>query len=103
LGAHFLRSGSLVFAVLIAASPLLLLIRRTWATRTLQVILLVGAAEWMRTLVSIASARQAAGMPWMRMAAILGTVALVTLISALLLSSRRFRERVEKTEAVAGA
>ncbi|MCK6682615.1 MAG: hypothetical protein L6R30_09385 [Thermoanaerobaculia bacterium] len=94
LGAHFLRGGNVLIAVAIAASPLLLLARRQWALWTVQAILALGALEWIRTLASIAAVRQAQGMPWLRMAVILGVVAAVTLASAFLLSARKVRERV---------
>jgi hypothetical protein len=48
--------------------PLLLLalaaVAKPWAARTLQAALFVGAAEWLRTMASFVSARQAEGRPW---------------------------------------
>jgi hypothetical protein len=93
LGAHFLRSGNLILVVLSAALPLLLLIPRLWALRTVQVVMVIGALEWVRTLATIAKIRMAYGEPATRMALILGFVALFTLASALLLRGRRVSER----------
>lgn len=86
LGAHFLRAGHpwLVLALLLA--PLLLLVRRTWAIRCLQVVLLLGALEWLRTLVALASVRLQAGEPVLRMGLILSVVAAVAVLSAIGLS-----------------
>ena len=50
LGAHFLRTGHTAIAVACAALPPLLLLRGTWVPRQFQVLLLVDALEWLRTL-----------------------------------------------------
>lgn len=90
LGAHASRSGlALPVALAIAALPLLLLIRKSWVPRLLQAALLVGAAEWVRAIVGHVAVRRAHGMPYQRMAIILGAVALVTALSALALRNWR--------------
>jgi uncharacterized membrane protein HdeD (DUF308 family) len=58
-------------------------IKRPWAARTVQVFLFLGGLEWIRTTVVIASERSEAGEPWVRMAVILGAVAVFTAVSAL--------------------
>jgi len=85
LAAHFFRNGELLLVLICCASPGLMIFRRRWATRLLQIILLLGAIEWVRTAMSIATVRREEGMPWMRMAVILGSVAAWTLISGMLL------------------
>lgn len=88
LGAHFLRSGNLV---LLAAATLLipaLAIRRPWAARLVQAGLAFGAIEWLRTAMILAAERMHAGVPYERMLMILGTVALMALVSALLFQTR---------------
>jgi hypothetical protein len=96
LGAHFLRSGHTVIAAACAALPLLLLLRRAWVPRLVQVLLLLAALEWLRTLYLLAAMRIAWGEPWGRMALILGGVALLTALSALVFRNRaltaRYRE-----------
>ena len=87
--AHFLRAGWYPLILPGLAFPLLLLFRKTWATRIVQVLLVLAAAEWIRTLVMIAGQRRANGEPWTRMAIILGFVALVTAASALVLKVER--------------
>ena len=87
LGAHVLRQGWLVAAVLIAASPLLLLLDGRWPTRVLQALLGLGALEWVRATVVLAGLRLAAGAPYLRLVAILGTVAILTAVSAALLQA----------------
>lgn len=91
LGAHFYRGGELFLAIAVAAAPLILLIRRPGAVASLQVALFVGAAEWVRTALEIASFRAAMGAPSTRMFVILGAVAVFTALSAWPL--RNFRTR----------
>ena len=97
LAAHFMRRAQspAVFACL--ALLALLWVRRPWATRTLQAVLLLGAAVWVRTLIGFVSARRAAGEPWERMALILGIVAAVSLLAALAFELPALRRRDGRT------
>jgi hypothetical protein len=92
LAAHFFRAGSVGLVLVCVGLWVLLFIRRRWAMRVLQVGLLLGALEWGRTLVLLVMHRRAAGLPSLRLAVILGTVALFTGGCALLLSPRPSRE-----------
>jgi hypothetical protein len=83
LAAHFFRGGHLVLMYVCFAAPLLLLVRRTWATRTLQILLVIGALEWVRTTLQIQAIRIDEGRDWQRMAVILYSVAGFTLASSL--------------------
>lgn len=83
LGAHFFRTGSLLFVLIALAIPVILLIHRLWVARLVQIVLIAGGVEWVRTLVRLASERQAIGEPWSRLAIILGGVAILTACSAL--------------------
>jgi hypothetical protein len=87
LGAHFFRSGLLPLTALCVALTGLLVVRRPVAARVLQVVLAIGAVEWLRTAWSLASARQAAGLPYGRLLVILAAVACITFVAALLLWS----------------
>ena len=58
-----------------------------------QAVLVVAALEWGRTLVVLAGERQEAGEPWVRLAVILGAVALFTLGSALMFRLPALRQR----------
>jgi hypothetical protein len=83
LGAHFFRAGNLLLVAVCLALLALVAVRRAWAARALQVALVIGAAEWARTLYALASERAAAGEPYMRLCVILGCVGAVALLSAL--------------------
>jgi len=102
LGAHFFRAGNLfmIFAVLCLLG--LLAVRRVWAARIVQVALVLGAIEWVRTLVSLAGQRSRAGEPVVRLILILGSVALVTGLAALMFSAGPLREKYRQWTPVRG-
>jgi len=91
IAAHFYRAGQLLIVVFLLCAPLLLLVRKTWVPVFMQLVLLLAAAEWLRTLVHIAQLRMQIGETWVRMAAILGAVALFTAASGLVFRSRALR------------
>lgn len=91
LAAHFSRGGSPALTAIALGFPFLLFVRRPWAARVVQAVLVVGALEWVRTAVRLAGARAAMDRPWLRLAVILGTVAAFTLTSALVFRSPRLR------------
>ncbi len=97
LGAHFLRSGNLVLVALALVLVGLLGVRRRWAARLVQVALVLGALEWARTLVVLVAWRSEAGRPVTRLAVILGSVTLLTVLSALVFRTERLR-RVYKLD-----
>jgi len=96
LAAHFLRRGMWAGVLASLALVALLAVPRTWARRAVQAGLVLGAAEWARTLAGVAAERRAAGEPWVRMAVILGAVIAVTLAGAIALEARRLRRRFER-------
>ncbi len=93
LGAHFLRVGDGVGVAASLALLALLAVPRRWAARATQAALLLGAAEWLRTLIRLVAERREEQAPYVRMAIILGAVAALTAVSALAFDSRRLRER----------
>jgi len=93
LAAHFSRHDVPVLSWLCLALLLLLFVRRRWAQRVLQLALVAGALEWIRTTVALTGQRIDANEPWLRMAVILVVVTLVTAGSALLFETRRLRQR----------
>ena len=82
IAAHFLRGGLYPLVTIAIIFPWLLLARRLWVTRMVQLLLILAAAEWIHTLLAIGVHRHAAGQPWIRMAIIIGGVALFTMGSA---------------------
>jgi hypothetical protein len=84
LGAHFLRYGSFVGVFAALSVVALLFLRRPWVARVMQVVLVLGTLEWLRTMYELAHIRSLHGQPYGRMLVILGIVAVVSLCSALL-------------------
>jgi hypothetical protein len=91
LGASFLRAGNELMLAACAGVVLLLAVPRPWAARLAQLALALAAVRWLWLTWVIGSTRAAIGVPWGRMALILGTVALVTLLAALVFESHRLR------------
>ncbi len=87
LAAHFSRAGEAALAGAVLGLPLLLVLRRRWVVRVLELVLALGALEWVRTMLRLVDLRRAHGLPYLRLVAILGVVAAVTLASALLVES----------------
>ena len=92
LGAHFLRYGNSIGVVAALLLIALLFIRRSWVARLMQVVLVLGALEWLRTMYEIAQIRALHGQPYGRMLVILGIVAAVALCSALLFQSATLKK-----------
>jgi hypothetical protein len=85
LSAHFFRQGDVLISVGCIVSPLLLVIRKTWAVRGLQILLLAGFFVWVDAGLTMYGERVARGIPWVRMVLIMSGVALFSVVSALLL------------------
>jgi hypothetical protein len=93
LAAHFFRAGNTVgLAICLLLLPLLL-VKRPFSARTIQVALLLGAAEWVRAATMLVQERIAAGTPYLRLASIRAAVAIFTLLAALAFRSRRMVAR----------
>jgi hypothetical protein len=92
LGAHFLRNGSPIGVFAALSLIALLFLRRPWVARVMQVVLVLGTLEWLRTMYELGHMRALQGQPYGRMLVILGIVAAVTLCSALLFQSRTLRK-----------
>lgn len=93
LAAHFYRTD---LGVGVAASIALIgiaLVRQPWAPRVVQAGLVLGALEWLRTMATFAAIRISLGQPYVRMVVILGAVALVTALAALVFERRAMRRR----------
>jgi hypothetical protein len=82
LGAHFFRAGLIPVVIFVLMCPFLLLFRRAWAARFVQIVLVLGTLEWFKTLFILMSERHAGGQPWIRLAIIIGLVAVFTGCSA---------------------
>ena len=93
MAAHLFRGQHDALVMLALLLPLLLLIPRRWVVRAIQLGLVISAAEWVRTAARLMQERTASGQPYLRMALILGAVALFTGGSALIFQLRAMRRR----------
>lgn len=91
LGASFLRAGDTMLVAACGLLLLLLFVPRPWAARIAQLALALAALRWLWLTWMLAGARAAAGVPYARMVAILGAVALLTLLAALVFRAARLR------------
>ena len=82
LMAHFLREGNM-FALGVTLGILIVaFVPRQWSARVVQVVLVLGALEWVRTIFEMMEKYREDGRDPGRMIKILGTVAAVTAASA---------------------
>ena len=93
LAAHFYRSGQVVLSAVCVAMLFFLFFRKSWVPRLFQVLLVLGALEWLRSLYYLAAMRIAWDQPWTRLAIILSAVALFTALSGLVFNSKALRAR----------
>jgi len=93
LGAHFLRAGNMVLVLICITVPFAFFFRRRHSLVLLQVCAYGAAAIWLYTAWQLVQVRQSLGQSWTLAAAIIGAVALHSLLAGLLLNSRVMRER----------
>jgi len=93
LSAHFSRAGFPFISVIFLVLPLLLLIKLSWVARLIQIVLIFGSVEWIRSLVYYVNQRQELGEPYIRLVLILGIVAILTGLSALVFRNKALKER----------
>ena len=91
LGAHFLRYGDTILVVCTVVLIALLFVRQPWVARLMQLVLVFGALEWVRTAYELARMRAALGEPYGRMVFILASVTAVTACSALVFQSKALK------------
>jgi len=92
LAAHFFRSEYQLAALVSALAIILVFVRRPWAARAIQVCLVLGSIEWLRTAISLILSRNRMGEPFLRLAIILLGVALFTALSSLVFRTGKLRD-----------
>ncbi|HXW10245.1 MAG TPA: hypothetical protein VD737_06500 [Steroidobacteraceae bacterium] len=93
LAAHFFHARAGVVAAVCILLITLLFVPRAWAGRVVQVVLAVGAIEWVLTAYALAQVRMQHGDPYLRLVIILGSVALLTAVAAALFQHPALRAR----------
>jgi hypothetical protein len=92
LSAHFYRAEIYPLLLICIVFPFLLFLKRSWIARLIQLMLVLGSLEWIRTLYFLVEERKVTGEPWTRLVIILGGVALSTALSALIFQIRSMKE-----------
>ncbi len=93
MSAHFLRDQNYPLVLISLLIPFLLLIKKRWVLYVIQTLAVAGTGVWINTIVVIAQYRIHESTPWVRMAVILGAVALFTLCSGLLLNLKKVKDK----------
>jgi NAD-dependent dihydropyrimidine dehydrogenase PreA subunit len=96
LAAHFSRVQNNWFAVACLAFPFILLSKKEWVMRIFQVFLLFGGFIWIERTISLVRERQQDGQSWVRLAVILGVVALFTILSAAVFNNKKIQTIFKK-------
>jgi len=89
LAAHFFRGENQLAALVSILMIILVFVRRPWAARTIQVCLVLGSIEWLRSTISLVHYRIETGQPFLRLAIILGGVALFTALASLVFQTSK--------------
>jgi hypothetical protein len=79
--------------IVCVAAPLILLVRKPWVLTVGPCLLTVAGAIWTYILIDLVQVRMALGTPWLRLAVILSSVAILTFASAFIFRTRRFKKR----------
>ena len=101
LGAHFYRASDYGMVLCTVGMLALFCSCTAWKRWAVALFLLWGMLEWSASACSLAQVRMTMGMPWMRGALILSTVAIVTGLTGLMLVRQARRLALERGEAYA--
>ena len=93
MAAHLRRANMLVLQYVILAIPFLLFWKNKIAARTIQILLMIYGYEWIRTITYYARIRTEKGEDWLRLAIILGVVALLNFATVLVFRTKSMKER----------
>ncbi|MBE9519093.1 MAG: hypothetical protein IMY68_11010 [Bacteroidetes bacterium] len=93
LAAHFSRANMPPAVVVSLIIPFLLLIRKPWIAKSIQILLLLGALEWIRSMFGYIQVRKEIGEDWGRLAIILVTVAVLTACAGLVFRGKSLKKR----------
>ncbi len=92
LSAHFSRIDLLFLSILCLFLPLILFIKKSWIVKLVQILLILGSIEWVRSIFKYVIERQSIGEPYFRLVIILGVVAIFTGLSTLVFRNKKIEE-----------
>ncbi len=91
IAAHFLRFYGLVLPAIFLLLLFTFAVRRKWVVRFWQVIMFLGTLVWIDTAANLVRMRSAMGLPWTRLAIIMGAVIIFTAFSGLWLENKHIK------------
>ena len=92
LAAHYSRHNETGLMLLCILLPPLLFVRKRWILHVFKIFLLIGALEWLGTLLNLVQQRMMMEQPWIRLIFILGTVIIFTLWSTTVFKKRKLSD-----------
>jgi hypothetical protein len=99
LSAHLLfHTGQRAIAIIPLFFLIPLVFKKTWVPWLVQLALVLGTIEWLRTLITEVMQKTAYGDSWIRYSIIIGSVALFTLLSCLVFRTDGLRKRYSEGE-----
>lgn len=93
MAAHLGRANMFILQYISLLIPFILIWKNKISARVVQVLLIIYGFEWIRTIVYYARIRTANGEDWLRLAIILGVVALLNFATTLVFRSKSMKER----------
>ena len=93
MAAHLGRANMFILQYVSLLIPFILIWKNKISARAVQIFLILYGFEWIRTIFYYARIRTANGEDWLRLAIILGVVALLNFATALVFRSNSMKER----------
>jgi ABC-type transport system involved in Fe-S cluster assembly fused permease/ATPase subunit len=98
MAAHLGKVNMFVLQYISLLIPFILFWKNKISARAVQIFLILYGFEWIRTLIYYARIREEKGEDWLRLAIILGVVALLNFATALVFRTKTMKERYELKE-----
>ena len=95
MAAHLSRANMIVLMVICLLFPFILFWKSKISASIIQIVLVLFGLEWIRTLIYYARIRIENGEDWLRLALILGTVAILNFVTILIYRSTYMIERYD--------
>ena len=93
MAAHFRRANIFVLQYISLLIPFILIWKNKLSARVMHLFLIIYGFEWIRTIFHYARIREANGEGWLRLAIILGVVALLNFATVLVFHTKSMKER----------
>ncbi len=96
MAAHLGRANMFVLQYISLIIPFILFWKNKISARVVQLFLIIYGFEWIRTIIYYARIRIENGESWLRLAIILGVVAILNFVTILVFRSKSMKERYDE-------